>query len=286
MKHTLRRVVQRTAEQDQRLQRTVRKAAVALVTTASTAERVRHLGAADVMIFPSVSLSENDFRKLSAIPIRLDSPPRLFSLGRLLHWKGFDLGIEAFSRIAREFPDAEYWIIGDGIERGRLERRVMDLNLEDRVTFLGHRQRDDALEDLASCDILVHPSMHDSGGWVTLEAMAAGRPIVCLDAGGPAMQVIDHETGFKIKPGQRATVVEDLAGALRKLLADAQLRVRLGTSARAFVYQNYHAETGRRIKAIYGAVLDGAAASERFVRPEGADQWLRGFGGITESGGF
>jgi len=53
------------------------------------------------------------------------------------------------------------------------------------------------LERLAECDVLAHPSLHDSGGWTCLEAMAAARPVVCLDLGGPGTQVT-AATGIKL----------------------------------------------------------------------------------------
>ena len=116
-------------------------------------------------------------------------------MGRLLHWKGFHLGLRAFAQA--DLSEAEYWVCGDGAEWDRLHQLVKELKIESQVKFWGKLPRDQVLEKLGQCHVLVHPSLHDSGGWVCLEAMAAGRPVICLDLGGPAVQVT-QETGFKI----------------------------------------------------------------------------------------
>ena len=64
--------------------------------------------------------------------------------------------------------------------------------------------------------MLVHPSLHDSGGWVCLEAMAAGKPVICLDLGGPGEQVT-RETGFKIPALDPDQAVKDMARAMAVL---------------------------------------------------------------------
>ena len=71
-----------------------------------------------------------------------------------------------------------------------------------------------ARELLEACHVLVHPSLHDSSPFVCIEAMGAGRPVICLDLGGPAAQVT-AETGFKV----RASTPRDTVSALARLCA-------------------------------------------------------------------
>ena len=111
--------------------------------------------------------------------------------------KAFHLGLRAFAQFHRQLPESEYWIIGDGPERKGLERLARQLGVAESVRFWGWLPRPEALRLLAECDVLVHPTLHDSGGWVCLEAMVAARPVVCLDLGGPGVQVTD-ETGIKL----------------------------------------------------------------------------------------
>jgi len=144
----------------------------------------------------------------------------------------------AFAQFLKVFSTSEYWIIGDRPERAELQRLAHDLGVADKVHFLGAMPRVQVLERLSECDVLVHPSLHDSGGWVCLEAMAAGRPVICLDLGGPALQVTE-ETGFKTPAITPEQVVNDLAEAMLRLARDPELRKRMGEAARKRVNEYF-----------------------------------------------
>src|SRR5262249_28031993 len=123
-------------------------------------------------------------------------PLRFISIGRLRDFKGFHLGLHAFAQ--SNLADAEYWIVGDGPARGHLDAWARPSGIGTRVRFWGWLPRQETLRTLGQAHVLVHPSLHDSGGWVCVEAMAAGRPVICLDLGGPAVQVTG-QVGFKIQ---------------------------------------------------------------------------------------
>ncbi|GBD39719.1 D-inositol 3-phosphate glycosyltransferase [bacterium HR37] len=96
----------------------------------------------------------------------------------------------------------------------------------------------------------MHPSLHDSGGWVCVEAMAAGRPVICLDLGGPALQVTE-ETGFKIPTRTPEQAVVEMAKAMLRLARDLDLRLKMG-EARRRVWEEFSWERqGRQMKEIY-----------------------------------
>jgi glycosyltransferase involved in cell wall biosynthesis len=159
-------------------------------------------------------------------------------LGRLLTWKGFEIGLRAFARIHAEVPGAVYSIVGDGPARKRLETVAQSLGIARKVEFCGQLPRVQALEKLAQSTVLIHPSLHDSGGWVCLEAMAAGRPVICLDVGGPATQVTD-DTGFRIKPRSPEQTIEEIAGVMGILANNRGLVQRMGAAGRAHLARNY-----------------------------------------------
>jgi glycosyltransferase involved in cell wall biosynthesis len=217
---------------------TARRARIGLATSSETAQKMRRLGTERVEVLSQVALSCEDLRRLSVLPVRDTNPFRLISLGRLLHWKGFHLGLAAFAQFQREFPESEYWIIGHGPERSRLDRLAKRMGVAGKVTFFGAVSRARALELLAECSVLLHPSLHDSGGWVCLEAMAAGRPVVCLDLGGPALQVTP-ETGIKVPALRPEPTIRDLADAMRRLARDPVLRTRMGEAARCRVSEHF-----------------------------------------------
>ena len=220
---------------------TARRAMLGLATTEQTANRMRALGCRDVLVFSEAGLSEADLALLTRIPIRSEPEFRIASVGNLLHLKGFDLSLQAFARFVERGGGGQYWLIGDGPERQRLEALVRRLGISQRVKFWGRMSRMEVLEKLAQCDVLVHPSLHDSGGWVCLEAMAAARPVVCLELGGPGLQVTE-ETGIKVPAHMPEQVIHDLALAFETLAGNPELRARLGLGGRARVAREFRWE--------------------------------------------
>ena len=227
---------------DPLLRLTARRATLALAATTETAERLRQMGAGDVRVMESVGMTDAELGRLGRLPHRTGGPFRVLSAGVLVGWKGFHLGLEAFARLHREHPESEYWILGDGPERANLEELALRLGVAGRVRFWRNVSRDRVLEILGDCDVMMHPSMHDSGCYATLEAMAAGRPVVCLDVGGPARQVTE-ETGFKVAAGAPAAVVDALARALLTLRSDPELRTAMGVAGRRRVATDFHWRT-------------------------------------------
>ena len=80
---------------------------------------MRMLGCKTVSVLSGVGLAREEIQRLSSIPLRHSRPFRLVSIGRLLHWKGFELGLQAFAKFQHQCPDSEYWILEqDPRERG------------------------------------------------------------------------------------------------------------------------------------------------------------------------
>jgi len=234
----LRNAARRLGEYDPFVRLTAMRSQWAGATTTETAERLRCLGATQVCITSEAGLSREEIAGFSQMPTPADSPFRLISMGRLLHWKGFHLGLQAFA--AAHFPaPAEYWIVGQGPEFGRLQSLARRLGIEHQVKFWGQLPRSEALRRVQECHILIHPSLHDSGGWVCLEAMAMGRAVICLDLGGPQIQVIDA-TGIKVAARSPQQAVSDLAEAMVRLGRDGALRKRLGDSGQQRVRDYYN----------------------------------------------
>lgn len=217
---------------------TLKNSTLIRATTEDTARRLHQMGAKNVQIFSESGLSEAEIQQLAQRGIPNSSPIRFISMARLLHWKGLHLGVQAFAQA--DLPDdAEYWILGDGPEREQLQALAEKLAVGKRVKFWGRLSRDETLSKLSECHILLHPSLHDSGGWVCLEAMAAGRPVICLDLGGPAVQITE-ETGFKIQAHTPEQAVRDLAKAMTCLAQNSELRVSMGYAGQKRVAQFFN----------------------------------------------
>jgi glycosyltransferase involved in cell wall biosynthesis len=151
--------------------------------------------------------------------------PRLISVGRLAAPKDWSTLLSALTELEPE-TFAELVIVGDGPDRERVEDEVSRSSLSGRVRLLG--ERDDVTGLLADADVFVLASRSEGLPLSVIEAMAAGVPVVASDVGGLRELVRDAETGVLVRPGDPAA----LADALRPLLADIELRRRLGSAGR------------------------------------------------------
>jgi glycosyltransferase involved in cell wall biosynthesis len=227
---------QRLGESDPFARMTARRSVLAFATTEDTAKRVRAMGAKNVQVLSEACLSKAEMARLGECKLPGPSPIRFISMGRLLHWKGYHLALRAFAQA--NLPNAEYWLLGDGPERDRLQSLAEELGISSQVKLWGRLPREETLAKLGECHVLIHPSLHDSGGWTCLEGMAAGRPIICLDLGGPATQVT-AQTGVKVPGYNPEQAVQGLAEAMAHLAGDAELRSRLGEAGRNHVREVY-----------------------------------------------
>ena len=107
-------------------------------------------------------------------PLSEDGLLRLTALGRFVKKKGFDTLLEAFASLRKE-SNVKLTIGGDGPERNALKQLAMDLDISDKVEFVGWVE--DVAEFLSGSDLFVLPSREEPFGIVILEAMAVGIPL-------------------------------------------------------------------------------------------------------------
>jgi glycosyltransferase involved in cell wall biosynthesis len=139
--------------------------------------------------------------------------------------KGHDDLLRAMAIMPASTP-VDLLIVGDGVERGNMERLAADLGLGSRVRFLGYRSDVDVI--LAAADFFVLPSLSEGMPMSILEAMAAGLPVVATAVGG-VEEVVEHgRHGLIVPPGSP----DELREAIMELAADEALRARLGAAAR------------------------------------------------------
>jgi glycosyltransferase involved in cell wall biosynthesis len=233
-----RNLARRIGHHDPFVRLTAKRAVRAFSTTEQTKRRMEALGCRNVLVYSEAGLPTEEIARLNRSPRSPSGDFSVLSIGRLLHWKGFDLGLRAFAHLRERVPQSRYWIIGTGPERERLEQLAAELGIADAVHWLGKVDRQQTLARLRNCDVLMHPSLHDSGGWVCLEAMAAEVPVVCLDLGGPAEQVTG-ETGFKVSASSPEAAVAGLSEALLRLQSDPALRAQMGAAGSRHVRERF-----------------------------------------------
>jgi glycosyltransferase involved in cell wall biosynthesis len=172
--------------------------------------------------------------------------PLLLSIGRLIYYKGFEYAIRALEQV----PDAKLLLIGDGPLRGELEALARRSAVQERVIFLGHVPGDLTPYYLAS-DAYVMPSIarSEAFGIVQIEAMACGLPVIntAIDSGVPFVS-LDGKTGLTVLPHDPSA----LAAAIRRLLAEPDVRARFGAAGRERAHTEFSKATlRRRLLAIY-----------------------------------
>jgi glycosyltransferase involved in cell wall biosynthesis len=258
----VRSLAHRVGELDPFTRITARRSLLVKATTQDTAERLKKIGAIDVQVSPAIGMSHQELDLFAAIgnvqSTSLDGPFRLITVARLLHWKGLHLGLRAFAQAS--IPDnSEYWILGNGPEQTNLKHLAHQLGISQQVKFIGDLPRSEVLEHLRQCNVLVHPSLHESGGFVCLEAMAAGRPVICLDLGGPSIQVTS-ETGIKVAATVPSQTIHNLATAMEKLAYAPDICKQMGAAGQERVRQHFSWEAkGQALSQQYAALCQEAA---------------------------
>lgn len=181
---------------------------------------------------------------------------RLIYVGRFLGWKGMDLGLVAFAKLARAHPESRLTMVGSGPEEARWRRLAERLGITAQVEWVAWLPREEVEALYAQYDALLFPSLHDSGGLVILEAMSAGLPVICLDLGGPGV-IVDETCGIKVETHGRSRpqVERALGEALLQLAGSEMYRAGLGAGA---VSRSKSFSWSRLFDAVYGDFINGS----------------------------
>lgn len=163
------------------------------------------------------------------LPLRV---PLIGIVATLRSWKGHRYLLDAFARLSDR--TARLVIVGDGPQRAAIEQQIPSLGLSDRVVLAGNQA--DVAPWLRCFDVFALPSYANEGVPQSIvQAMLTALPVVTTDIGSIGEAVQDSSTGLMVPP----ETVPDLAAAIDTLLADAPLRARLGSAARAAALEKF-----------------------------------------------
>lgn len=139
----------------------------------------------------------------------------LISVGRLAAEKNWETLLQAFAKVYSEHPDVRLILIGDGPARESLQTLATELGIAERVTFTGSLPFEEVPAYLKAADVFSFASITETQGLVTIEAMAAGLPVVSVDGSG-TRDIVEHgKQGFLVENDADA-----LANGLNQLLSD------------------------------------------------------------------
>lgn len=178
----------------------------------------------------------------------------LLSVGRLdasEQYKGQDVVINALPKITQHVPGVEYWIVGEGDDRARLERLVKDNGLGERVTFFGFvpNEPENQLRKIyMKSDVFIMPSrvsldpdnLEGEGfGIVFIEAGAVGTPLIGPNEGGPTDIIQDGYNGYSVDPRSP----EEIAKKVIELAQNPEKKEEMGKNARKVVKERFSKES-------------------------------------------
>ena len=173
-------------------------------------------------------------------------------VGRMTAVKCTDDVLLAFRRVLDGGIDAHLCLVGDGPDRGRLERRAHELGIVRRCAFVGYQ--DDVARFYDTMDVLLLPSKNEGTPVSVIEALAAGRPAVATRVGGVPDVIRDGVDGFLVEAGDADALAERLA----RLARDPDRRAQMGAAGRARVLERYAVERlVDDVDALYRSLLAG-----------------------------
>jgi phosphatidylinositol alpha-mannosyltransferase len=182
------------------------------------------------------------------------SARRMVWVGRLDQQKGFPIAVRAFHRLAADFSDLEFVVVGEGRDRAVIS--TVPPATRSRLVMAGPVPHDDLPGYLAGAEAFVAPALgQESFGMVLVEAMAAGVPVVASDIAG-YREVVRHEVdGILVPPGDPARLAEGVS----RVLSDPALAKRLREAGRARAERYRWDVVIEEIEAVYREALGGAA---------------------------
>lgn len=204
----------------------------------------------DVKAFMHLDLSREEAQT------RLDLPGRdafvYGTVGRLAETKGQEILLKAFARVCEKYPKSRLIITGKGRLESNLRALSAQLNIHERVVFLGYRT--DIPEVLMALDVFVLPSIAEGLPGALIEAMVAGIPVIASRVGGVPEILNDPSLGIMVSPSS----TDELASAMERLRSmDEMRRNMMGEALRKRVLEEFTQE--KMISAItreYVAVLN------------------------------
>lgn len=185
-------------------------------------------------------------------PGRYSEQPTVLFVGRLDQEKRVNELITAFAGLPADLG-ARLEIVGNGSLKGAWEKQADQLGLGDRVKFCGFVSEDDLIAAFGRCDVFCMPGVAELQSIVTLEAMAAGKPVIAANAMALPHLVKPEVNGYLFTPGD----TEDLRIRLETLLRDPGLRDRMGAASKQIVAHHAMASTMSKFESLYEDAIAG-----------------------------
>jgi glycosyltransferase involved in cell wall biosynthesis len=234
----------------------INKADVVITRTPETMARLPRSVQAHAFVAQETGAPVLDIQR--ATPWTQGEPIALMFAGRLLGWKGSHFAVMALAELRRRGVDARLTIIGSGPMWSRLQVLSTRLGLDDRLTLSAHVPQQELFECYGRAHVFVFPSLHDAGGNVVQEALAAGVPVVCFKLGGPP-SFVDASCGEVVEARDAAdeqALVVRLADAIERVTSSSERWMALHQGALARAADMTWEQQIARIQTRVGEILE------------------------------
>jgi glycosyltransferase involved in cell wall biosynthesis len=227
------------AGHDPLMNSTFSKASIIACTTGETLARIPSRFHNKCMILPAIGINPPQGQ---TVPAPSPDAPTFLYIGRLLYWKGLHLVLRAMPEVLRRVPNARLKIVGEGKDARWLRQVAEECGLSDHVEWVRHLPHHEISTAYQGHLAFVFPSLHDSGGLVVLESLAARLPVICLALGGPGI-FVDSACGVVIDPVQSEhSILRSIAAAMINFAQNPAMRESLAANCAAralrFTWQN------------------------------------------------
>jgi len=220
-----------------------------IATSQYVVEQYRHITKADFHVIDNAI--DDRFFEVQVQEV----PGRILFIGLIYERKNLLGALEVIRRLRSKYPDIVLRVAGWVADRKyheRCLRFVSESGLEGNVHFLGMTTREQLLQELSACSLMLMTSMQETAPLVISEAMAAGRPVVTSDVGGCRYLVEDGQTGFVVPWNDTEAFVDRIS----TLLDDPMLRAQFGRAAHDAAESRFRRSVvADRTLAVYRAVL-------------------------------
>ena len=178
--------------------------------------------------------------------------PIVLYVGRVDPEKQVGRVIDAFSKVQKKIPEAKLLIVGDGVDRERLEKKVARIGLSQSVRFLGKVLPPDLYEIYKVGTVFATASEIETQGIVLIEAAAVGLPLVAVNAGAVAEVCLNNKNGFLCRPKDTSGI----ARSLKKILENHELAQKFSQKSIEIAREHDFENTLDRFINIYRRVIE------------------------------
>jgi glycosyltransferase involved in cell wall biosynthesis len=159
-------------------------------------------------------------------------------------YKGHDRVISLLPRVLERNPDVAYLVVGDGVDRQRLEELAQSMGVAHAMRFAGHVPHQELPDYFRLADVFVMPSTGEGFGIVFLEAAASGLPVIGGNRDGSVDALADGNIGTLVDPNQQVDLVEAICGAVSG-------KVKCETSYTRFAVLNFNSQVDELVRSLH-----------------------------------